>query len=726
MKYLLTWLRKRAVIVVIILAAMLLEAISAFQYSYTRNLLEQELEKSCFYGLTSSALRIQEVTSEAEVMVANQMWHIKRHLQEPDYMGELAANMVREGGFNILGGGVAFKPNYYPSKGFYYEPYAHKTKDSVIITQVGSEKHDYTQSSFYTAAMRGDTTKWTTPYLDEEGARGIVITYALPILDDNNTSVGALFVDLATDWISEVVNERHSYTSSFVLVISQTGELIVSPADSLADPALVRKIVDMINDSTVVREKKENGHITGFAFEDENGEKGHVYYGLKSYEPRWQMVVVFYDKDAFGKLDQMRKRVMWMSLFGLAVLGLIIQLFVTSHRRLLKVQVTQERIDGELHVANRIQQSMLPPNHQHRKDLDVCGSLVPARKVGGDIFDYYIRDEKLFFCIGDVSGKGTASAMLMGVIHSMFRSLSLHENNPARIMQSINELFCQENESNMFITFFLGVLDLPTGRLRYCNAGHDCPYIIHNSQPVSLDCIAHLPLGVLDEMKYNRQEIQLQPDSTIFLYTDGLTEAMNLQHKQFGLKRVETVLATCADKQPQQILQRVTEAVHEFVKDAKPSDDLTMLAVRYTPHSFKSTLTETLVLKNDIHEVSELSAFIKSVAKKINLEASLALQLHLAVEEAVVNVMDYAYPKGTEGKIEICMMFNGQSLRIIITDSGVPFDPTAKEKADTTLSVEDRQIGGLGILLVRELMDSINYEREDGKNILTLIKTIHN
>lgn len=726
MKHLFGWLRKHLVIVIIILAAMLLELISAIQYRYARDLLEQELEKSCFYELTSSALRIQEKIAEAEVVVGNQMWHIRRHLQEPDYIVELAANMVKDGGINIIGGGAAFKPNYFPSKGFYYEPYAHKTKDTVIISQVGSEQHNYFQSPFYMAAMRGDTTKWTTPYLDREGAHGIVTTYALPILDHNNISVGALFVDLTTDWISEVVNERHSYTSSFVLVLSKTGELIASPADSLADPALVKKIVEMVSDSTVVREKKENGHITGFAFEDEDGEKGHVYHAFRRYEPLWQMVMVCYDKEVFGKLDKMRHRLILLALFGLAVLGLIIQLFVKSHRKLQKAEVTQERINGELRVANRIQQSMLPPNHLHRQDLDICGSLVPAREVGGDIFDYYIRDEKLFFCIGDVSGKGTAAAMLMGVIHSMFRSFSLRENNPARIMQSINELSCQGNDSNMFVTFFLGVLDLPTGRLRYCNAGHDSPYIIHNSQLLSLNCFAHLPVGVLDDIKYSMQEIQLQPDSTIFLYTDGLTEAMDQEHKQYGLKRVEAVLSSLADKNSEQILEEVTKAMHEFVKDAKQSDDLTMLAVRYIPHSFESMLTETLVLKNDIREVSKLSSFMKSVTEKINLEVSLSSQLRLAVEEAVVNVIDYAYPMGTEGEVEVCMMFNGQSLKIMITDCGVPFDPTAKEKADTTLSAEDRQIGGLGILLVRELMDSINYEREEGKNILTLIKTIRN
>jgi sigma-B regulation protein RsbU (phosphoserine phosphatase) len=360
----------------------------------------------------------------------------------------------------------------------------------------------------------------------------------------------------------------------------------------------------------------------------------------------------------------------------------------------------------------------------HQDDVDICGSLVPAREVGGDLYDYFIRDEKLFFCIGDVSGKGVPAAMLMAVTHGLFRSASAHESNPARIMQYINEVSCQGNDSNMFVTMFIGVLDLPTGHLRYCDAGHDAPFITVDGQWSMTDIIPHLPVGVFDDVKYGVQKTSLQPDSTIFLYTDGLTEAKNEGHEQFGLERTKAVLNTCSDKEPQQVLEMVTEAVGGFVKDAEQSDDLTMLAIRYTPKQFQSTLTETLVLKNDVHEVTRFSSFMKSVTEKLGIETSLARKLRLAVEEAVVNVINYAYPAGTEGDVTIKMMSDGNKLHCQIIDAGVPFDPTAKKKVDTTLSVEERQIGGLGIHLVRELMDSINYEREDGKNILTLTKNI--
>ena len=245
-------------------------------------------------------------------------------------------------------------------------------------------------------------------------------------------------------------------------------------------------------------------------------------------------------------------------------------------------------------MASQIQQSMLPEQHLHRDDVDIWGSLVPAREVGGDLYDYFIRDEKLFFCIGDVSGKGAPSAMLMAVTHGLFRSASAHESNPARIMEAINEVTCQRNESNMFVTMFVGVLDLPTGHLSYCDAGHDAPFLIVNSQLSILNCTPHLPIGVFDDTKYTVQETSIQPDSTIFLYTDGLTEAKNAEHKLFGLERVQAVLNTCTDNYPKEMLEKMTQSVGGFVKHAEQSDDLTMLAIRYTPKQFQSTLTERI------------------------------------------------------------------------------------------------------------------------------------
>ena len=369
---------------------------------------------------------------------------------------------------------------------------------------------------------------------------------------------------------------------------------------------------------------------------------------------------------------------------------------------------------------------MLPKSEETalRDDCNIVGSLDPAKMVGGDLYDHFIRDEKLFFCIGDVSGKGIPAALVMAVMHTLFRSISAHESNPARIMQALNETACQRNEQNMFVTMFIGVLDLPTGRLRYCNAGHDKPFVI-GKETNQLPAKPHLPLGVMDNMVYTIQETVLQSGESLFLYTDGLTEAMNESHEQFGLKRVEKGLRDCIGKEPntsENLIRTMTNRVNGFVDGAEQSDDLTMLAIQYTPQEMPIIFSETLTLINKVSEITKLNAFVKSATAALNMETGLANQIKLAVEEAVTNVIDYAYPNDIEGNISVTIEADESRIRFILTDSGAEFDPTSVSKADTTLTVDERPIGGLGVFLVRNLMDSINYERVDGKNVLRMEK----
>ena len=234
----------------------------------------------------------------------------------------------------------------------------------------------------------------------------------------------------------------------------------------------------------------------------------------------------------------------------------------------------------------------------------------------------------------------------------------------------------------------------------------------------------NLPIGIFDDFNYEMQETRMEAGSTIFLYTDGLTEAMNKSHKQFETERMMSLLNRTTDLTPKQLLERMSAEVHSFVGGVEQSDDLTMLAIRYMPKQFESSFAETLTLKNDVHEVARFSSFMKSVTEKLDIQKSLGHQLRLAIEEAVVNVINYAYPTGTEGNVTIKIASDGNTLHCQIIDAGIPFDPTTKEKTDITQSAENRQVGGLGILLVRELMDSINYERIEGQNVLTLMKKI--
>ena len=245
-------------------------------------------------------------------------------------------------------------------------------------------------------------------------------------------------------------------------------------------------------------------------------------------------------------------------------------------------------MESELKIAHDIQMSMLPktfPPYPERDDIDIYGSLTPAKAVGGDLFDFFIRDNQLFFCIGDVAGKGIPASLFMAVVRSLFRNISAHVASPERISYTLNNALAESNETSMFVTLFTGVLDLATGHLRYCNAGHNSPLLI-GRKVGELPCLPNLPLGITTEFQFDVQEIDIDPQTTIFLFTDGLTEAENAQHDQFGDERTfqiaDRMLAN-RQHQPQQLIQEMRQEVHRFVGDAEQSDDLTMLAVQYKP-----------------------------------------------------------------------------------------------------------------------------------------------
>ena len=701
-------------LIVIIAAALLLEMTTGALYYSAQNIIQRTMQRLVEREMNAIYLCIRNKLVPVEVTTDNMAWVVSNEMAEADSLFAMTRRLV-EHNPTIQGCGISCIPDYYPKKGHWFEPYSVRREDGTIETmQLGSADHDYTKSEFFTVPMANGNGHWCEPYMDNDGAKAMVTSYGVPVREASGRAVAVVGADISLGWLDVVMNESKVYESTRRFLVTGSHNLLAGE-----DGPVFKAALELLK-----ADSDRNGYYT---LKDEKDGKLHVFYTPVGGKTDWVLINVLKDGDVFGKLRQMRVLLLLPVMIGLFFAGFIVYRSSRNLERLRKVNAEQDRISSELRVASQIQQSMLPGQHLHQDDVDICGSLVPAREVGGDIYDFFIRDEKLFFCIGDVSGKGTPSAILMGVIHSFFHAFSAHENNPAHIMQSINEASCRGNDSNMFVTLFIGVLDLPTGHLRYCDAGHDAPVVLHSGRLHStLPVIPHLPVGVFDDIKYGVQETLLQPDSTLFLYTDGLTEAMNEGRKQFGLQRAEEVLGHCAEEKltPQQILERVTDELHRFVGDAKQSDDLTLLAIRYTPIQRELVLDEQLTLQNDLQQVTLLNSFVKQVMSRLNVEKSLARELQLAVEEAVVNVIEYAYPIETKGDVIVKMMSDGCLLKIMIIDAGVFFDPTAKAKTDLDIPVQDRQIGGLGILLVRELMDSINYEREDGKNILTLSKNL--
>ena len=280
----------------------------------------------------------------------------------------------------------------------------------------------------------------------------------------------------------------------------------------------------------------------------------------------------------YANLQRSILPVILFQLFGLLVLGFIIYRSILSVRHLNEANAEKELVGRELGIASRIQQAMLPTEKLSDEYVEVVGNQVPAKQVGGDLYDYFVRDGKLFFSIGDVCGKGIPAAIFMSMTQAVFRSVASHEDDPARIVRSMNVQASKGNTTGMFVTLFVGVLDLSTGQLRYSNAGHEHPLIISNGEVRTLEAKSHLPIGVMEETRYQDQETQIAPGDMVMLFTDGLTEAMNVESALFGKERV---VKAVRGESPQQLLDNMSQAVAGFVHGAEQSDDLTMLAIHF-------------------------------------------------------------------------------------------------------------------------------------------------
>lgn len=719
----------------IIGAAILLEVTSAIQFHYVRDKISADLQLRANNELEAKSLAIRNLLYTAESAVRNHVWDAQRLLDQPDSMYSVARRLVEQNP-EIKGSAISFVQDYYPSKGHWFEPYAVRRNDGTIDTmQLGSKDHDYFWMEFFEAPYAKNGGHWSNPYLDSDGAQTRLTTFSYPVHDKTGKIAAIMDADVALGGIDSVLNVSYLFPSSYNILISRNGELMDYP-DSLKEMhSTLNEAIANWNDTVMhrVADKMRRGERGMAVIEDNDGVKSHIFYAPVGGGADWSLAVVCDNKSIFHSLDEMRNKLLWLQGAGFIFLLVILFRSTRNINRINKLSIEKERIDSELNIAREIQLGMLPPPGQKEvigSEVMGLGSLIPAKEVGGDLYDYYESDGKVFFCIGDVSGKGVPASLLMAVTRSLFRAVSSKGSSPADIISLINRYVLDTDRSNMFVTLFVGILDLSTGRLYYCNAGHDAPYILSEGKVEKLPVESNIPVGVIDDFSFEGQTVELPRKCSLFLYTDGLTEAMDKDHNQFGEERlVETLRKVEAADQlpaPQLLIDTMSKAVEEFVAGAEQSDDLTMLAIRYESHltrnSDKNSNSKMLKIDSQLSEIPRLNRFVEESAVEAGLSEEKASELKLAVEEAVVNVISYAYPAGETGPVSIEIICTPEEAQVKIIDEGEEFDPTATDDVDISLDVDDRAIGGLGIHLVKQLTDSLEYRREDGKNILTLTK----
>ena len=581
--------RAKSSIAIIVIVAVLLEFILIVEYLFASKGIREEVEHRAETELRIKNLEIQKVMVAVETAMSNTVWAAERMLEKPDSLYNVLHRMVEQTP-TIVGAGLMFKADYYPQKGHWFEPYVAQRQDgSIEQEQIGSASHNYLEAEFYLSGIAAGKGKWSEPYYDDAGAKMMLCTYTIPVRNKEKEIVALLGADVSLDWLTSVVNANQIYPSSYNIVITRTGQVLVCPEESLIMQHTIQEITASASDTMTqhINRQMMSGGSGHYKIEGIDGKKKIVFYAPIDGETGWSMAVVCNDKEIYAKLRNVVFYLSLLMLAGLALLGYIIYRTARSERSLQKANAEKERIGSELRIARNIQESMLPktfPPYPERSDVNIFASLVPAKEVGGDLYDYHIRDEKLFFCIGDVSGKGVPAALLMAVTRSLFRNVSANEDMPENIVTAMNKSMVEMDQSDMFVTLFVGALDLTTGQLRYCNAGHEVPLLIGKGTGL-LPSNNNIPIGLMPEWNYEGQETLIYPGTTIFLYTDGLTEAENKAHIQYGkqqmVKTAQQILHDGSSTNPENIIALQKEALQQFVGNAEQSDDLTMLAIRF-------------------------------------------------------------------------------------------------------------------------------------------------
>lgn len=400
---------------------------------------------------------------------------------------------------------------------------------------------------------------------------------------------------------------------------------------------------------------------------------------------------------------------------------------INSTVRTLKEYIRQAsaRIDKELEYAKQIQLSALPTDFPKQEDYGIFAQMIAAKEVGGDFYDFYkLNDNSVAFLVADVSGKGIPAAMFMMRAKTIIKDLAENGLAVNDIFTKANEKLCENNESGMFVTVWMGMLDLKTGNLKYANAGHNPPLLLHENGEVEyLKTRPGFVLAGMENISYRINEITLSRGDRIFLYTDGVTEATDRGSNLYGEDRLIEFMNKNSSSIAQKLLKALKENIDDFVGDAPQFDDITMLMLDYKNLKGDSLYEKVFPAKENA--LVSVIGFAEEILDKIGCPAKTKTALCVAVEEVFVNVAHYAYGDN-EGDVKLSISYSNaeKTVTFRISDKGIPFDPLKKPDPDITLSAEDREIGGLGIFITKQTMDNVSYAYKEGENILTMIKKL--
>ncbi|MBQ7160687.1 MAG: SpoIIE family protein phosphatase [Clostridia bacterium] len=528
------------------------------------------------------------------------------------------------------------------------------------------------------------------PAFISNDAYGWLCTSGEPVRDDDGNPVALVGVDISMD---DIMEDRANYLHSVLLLMAIAGIALMAVILFAVVKAIIKPI-NMLSDAT------------GSFVEDRSSEK-------KSDSAISRLNIRTGDEveRLCDSVKQMERD---------------INSYIAN---LTAVTAEKERIGAELNVATQIQADMLPrifPAFPDRPEFDIYATMTPAKEVGGDFYDFFLIDkDHIALVMADVSGKGVPAALFMVIAKTLIKNHALLGESPAEILNKVNEQLCEGNEADLFVTVWLAVIEISTGKGVAANAGHEHPVIRRADGKYELVVYRHSPaVASMPGMRFREHEFKLDPGDSLFVYTDGVPEATNADLELFKTDRMLTALNRDPSASPKELLENVRHDIDEFVGDADQFDDITMLGFNYFGAEAGERPDELTLDATDDNLETVLS-FIDERLEKLGANSKLRMQTAVAAEEVFVNIAHYAYKPDT-GKATVRFEAEHDPERIVITfiDSGISYDPLSAPEPDLTLSAEERPIGGLGVFMVKKFADNIEYRREDGKNVLIIEKNI--
>ncbi len=637
MRKLIRYIRKslstRLSLLIVVFSAAILVASLGFMFKVSSHAIRQEAINRATQSLESTALRVQGILDRVKVATDNTEWLITRHLDGPDSMFVYSRRILQNNP-DLNGCSIAFEPDFFKEKGRWFSAFSINDHGTIKTTQEGNPYYEYFYMDWYQLCKLLDHPVWTEPFIDFNPGNiystEMIASYCKPIKDHNGNYIGTISVDLSLKWLSQTISAVKPYPNSYSIMLGRGGTFFVHPdTTKLFYQTIFTETLD-----------HEDTALAALGHAMQRGEEGmkqlkvdgvdcYVFYKPLG-ETGWSTAIVCPESDIFGGFNRMKLSIMLAVCAGLLLLLYVSIRIITRELKPLSHLANQAKtiasgnfnetlpesnrideigqlshsfgdmqhslityidelktttaqkasIENELKVASHIQMSMVPrifPAFPNRKDIDLYASMTPAKEVGGDLYDFFVQNEYLYFCVGDVSGKGIPASLFMAITRNMFRIIAQQGHTPVEIATEINTFLSRDNDKGMFVTMFIGMIDLKTGRLDYCNCGHNAPVIDGQFLKMAYD---NQPLGLWEDDPFEGESIENIRGRQLLFYTDGLNEAENSKHELLGNARLLELMADTQSLDSRQVIAMLKEAVEQHRNGADPNDDLTLMCLK--------------------------------------------------------------------------------------------------------------------------------------------------